>query len=409
MKLPLSFSLKNRDATTAKDARVLNGYVEVKGDPKKGGSVRTLKRPALDSAYTLTAGTGQGLYVRSDPTGSGEPGVVIGDILTRAPTPLTKSMRFTVQPSNVALNASITPAVQVTAYNAIGAVASGFVGTIALVMGTNATGATLGGTVSQPAVSGVATFNDLQLNRSGSGFTLAAASSGLRGVVSSSFDITTTLVFTVQPADSVAGQLMNPAEVTARDSASVTDTNYTGNVTISIYSGSGTLTGTLTVPAVAGVASFANLTMDTVGTFSFQAVGEPVSTANTPSRETSNSFLVSNYSLTAGTETLLGQTMFGYSNTPLIWPNLVGSISPASYNGATIRAYASNPGLPATAFAVSGNVAQTFFTSITGNSVTLLSAAATGFLYDPTTDTTTWLWGTSGTFNATGTFPVVVV
>ena len=40
MKVPLSYSLKNRASTTDTDARVLNGYVEVRGDPKKRSEER---------------------------------------------------------------------------------------------------------------------------------------------------------------------------------------------------------------------------------------------------------------------------------------------------------------------------------------------------------------------------------
>ncbi|MFT3793882.1 T9SS sorting signal type C domain-containing protein [Flavobacterium sp.] len=55
--------------------------------------------------------------------------------------------------------------------------------------------------------------------------------------------------------------------VEARRADNSVDTNYTGNVTISKASGPGTLSGTLTVAAVAGVASFSTAQFDAIGTY----------------------------------------------------------------------------------------------------------------------------------------------
>lgn len=54
---------------------------------------------------------------------------------------------------------------------------------------TNPAEATLSGTLTQSAVNGVATFPDLKINNTGSGFRLGATSSGLSGDVSNPFDI----------------------------------------------------------------------------------------------------------------------------------------------------------------------------------------------------------------------------
>lgn len=298
MKIPLSFSLKNRDSTTSKDARVLNGYVERTG---KKGAVRTLKRPALDSAFELTSGTGQGLYVPNTPTGDGEPGVIINDVLTRAPTPKTKRLRFTVQPPNPTLNTAFSPSVQVSAIDSIGNVVTGFTSNITVALSTNPTSATLGGTLTQAAVSGVSTFNDLTLNRSGKDFTLRATSTGLTAVTSNAFTLSTSLVFTTQPTFAQTGATMSSVVVTARDSAGNTDTNYTGNVTVAIYTnptgGPGTLSGTLTVTAVSGVATFSTLSIDTLGTYTLIATGTEVTTAYPPSGVVSDEFGIGMYFL----------------------------------------------------------------------------------------------------------------
>jgi hypothetical protein len=76
------------------------------------------------------------------------------------------------------------------------------------------------------------------------------------------------LVFTVQPSNAVAGQIITPAvRVAARDSLGNVDTSFAANVTISIGVNpvGGNLGGTTTVPAVAGVALFGDLTIDRSG------------------------------------------------------------------------------------------------------------------------------------------------
>ena len=67
-------------------------------------------------------------------------------------------LAFTVAPANVTAGAAFTPALQVTARDALGNTATGFSGTVALALGASPGGATLGGTTSVTAVAGVATF-----------------------------------------------------------------------------------------------------------------------------------------------------------------------------------------------------------------------------------------------------------
>jgi hypothetical protein len=76
------------------------------------------------------------------------------------------------------------------------------------------------------------------------------------------------LVFTVQPSNAVAGQIITPAvRVAAHDSLGNVDTSFAANVTISIGVNpvGGNLGGTTTVAAVAGVALFGDLTIDRSG------------------------------------------------------------------------------------------------------------------------------------------------
>jgi hypothetical protein len=75
------------------------------------------------------------------------------------------------------------------------------------------------------------------------------------------------LAFTDQPDDATAGQQLAPVKVAVRDETGATVTSATDAVTLSLENnpGGGTLSGTLTVNAVAGVATFSNLRIDKSG------------------------------------------------------------------------------------------------------------------------------------------------
>src|SRR5439155_988919 len=78
----------------------------------------------------------------------------------------------------------------------------------------------------------------------------------------------TQLAFTGQPSNAVAGAAITPVvQVSAQDALGNTITSFTGNVTVSIANnaGGGTLSGTVTIAAVNGVASFSTLSIDKVG------------------------------------------------------------------------------------------------------------------------------------------------
>ncbi|HJS44369.1 MAG TPA: hypothetical protein VJ755_12910, partial [Gemmatimonadales bacterium] len=144
--------------------------------------------------------------------------------------------------------------------------------TVDLTVGTGTPGANLRGTRTVAAVAGVATFPTINVNRSGTGYTLFAGASGLSGVTSQPFDVApsavTQLVFTAQPVTTPAGVSLPPVQVAARDSLGNTVSNFTGAVTLTIgvNPGGGTLSGTTTATAVAGVATFSTLSIDKSGT-----------------------------------------------------------------------------------------------------------------------------------------------
>src|SRR5207245_2767539 len=139
--------------------------------------------------------------------------------------------------------------------------------------GNNPGSATSGGRPPLAAAGGIATSSHLAVNRTGTGYTLTASATGLTTTGSAAFDITpgaaAQLVFTVQPTNPTAGAAITPAvQVTAQDAQGNTATAFSANVTVALGAnpGGGTLSGTATVAAVAGVASFANLRINRTGT-----------------------------------------------------------------------------------------------------------------------------------------------
>ena len=99
------------------------------------------------------------------------------------------TLAFVVQPSGVA-GAVITPAVQVAVQDAFGNTVTGATDAVTLALAAKPGGGTLLGTMTVAATQGVATFSDLWVDHSGSGYTLSASAAGLSGATSAPFDVT---------------------------------------------------------------------------------------------------------------------------------------------------------------------------------------------------------------------------
>ncbi|HEY2806263.1 MAG TPA: hypothetical protein VGI92_10450 [Gemmatimonadales bacterium] len=91
------------------------------------------------------------------------------------------------------MTATISPAIQVTIHDAQGNVETASTDSITVRMGTNPRGATLSGTTTAAAVSGVATFSDLKIDKAGIGYTLTAAGTGFSTATSNAFNVFTPL------------------------------------------------------------------------------------------------------------------------------------------------------------------------------------------------------------------------
>jgi hypothetical protein len=307
-------------------------------------------------------------------TGAGLAGSPVTFAATAIASAATKLV-VVAQPSSATAGVPITPPIIVQARDATNNLVTTFNGSVALSMGTNPGGATIGGTTAVTAVAGVATFSGLTLNRTGTGFTLVASAGGLASDITTAFTVSNgapailsiadgnnqtslatralskplsasvtdaagnpiagvgvnwavaggagslgaatsvtgargvatntwtlgpsagsqaatasvtgltgspatfaatatagtamQLKFTTRPGSTVAGTNLSPSlVVTALDSAGNAATTFAGPVSVSFASnpGGGTLTGTTTVSAVAGVASFGGIAINAAAT-----------------------------------------------------------------------------------------------------------------------------------------------
>lgn len=182
---------------------------------------------------------------------------------------VARKLAFTVEPRTTTAGQAIAPAVAVAAQDSLGHPAAGFADSVTVALGTNPGSGVMAGTTTVAAAAGVATFSSLSISVAATGYGLTATSGTLTGASSDAFDITpaaaSQLSFAVQPTTSWAGEAISPAvRVAAHDALGNVATSFTGDVTVAIGTnpGSGSLSGTTTVAAVAGVATFNTLAID---------------------------------------------------------------------------------------------------------------------------------------------------
>ena len=110
---------------------------------------------------------------------------------------------FITSPSDTAAMGVLSPDPQVAVQDASGNTVtdSNAPVTVEIKAGTGTAGATLSGTATVNAVNGVATFNDLKINRAGDNYQLTAGSAGLLDADSQTFDITAEPALTIEKSD----------------------------------------------------------------------------------------------------------------------------------------------------------------------------------------------------------------
>jgi streptogramin lyase len=159
----------------------------------------------------------------------------------------------------------------VTAEDSSGNLITSFNGTVTIALATNPGGATLGGTLSVTASSGVATFSGLTLNKAASGYTLYASGGGYGWGVTSAITVSpaaaTQLVITQQPPATVKVNTGFGFQASIEDQYGnvVSAAANTVKVAFANNPTGAFLGGTLSVNASQGVATFSGLTINKTG------------------------------------------------------------------------------------------------------------------------------------------------
>jgi hypothetical protein len=142
---------------------------------------------------------------------------------------------------------------------------------LTITSGVGVSGASLFGPSTVNAVSGVAGFSGLIIDKAGAGYTLTATSGTLTQTISKPFNVSpgapSKLIFTAQPAGGTAGlPFTKQPEVIVQDHYGNTVTGYDGSVTLAITVGTGlrdtVILGTKTVRVIDNMARFADIAIN---------------------------------------------------------------------------------------------------------------------------------------------------
>jgi len=214
--------------------------------------------PATSTGITINVGAASKLVFTTEPASSGTAGTAFGAVV-----------KVEDAGGNTVTSAS---------------------GTVTISLNSGPAGASFatGSTTTATLSSGVATFSNLILDTAGT-YTLKATSGTLTPATSTGISvgaaIANKLAFTTEPPSSDTAGTVFSAVVTVEDQYNNTVTNSSASVTIaSTPTG---VSGKLTVSASSGVATFSNLLLNTLGSYTLTA------TSGTLTSATSNSISIS--------------------------------------------------------------------------------------------------------------------
>ena len=196
---------------------------------------------------------------------------------------------YGVQPSNVTAGVADSPSITVDVEDQFGNIVTTDSSSVTLAVASGP--GSLSGTVTMAASSGIATFNNVKLNTAGS-YTLTASDGSLTPATSSSFTVSpaaaSKVVYGQQPSNATVGVADSPSiTIEVEDQFGNLVTSDSSGVTLTVASGPGSLSGTVTVAASSGIATFSNVKFDTAGNYTLTASDGALTSA------TSSSFTVS--------------------------------------------------------------------------------------------------------------------
>lgn len=224
----------------------------------------------------IAATNGQGLAIFSGLGITGSPGIYTLNFIGANLSGATSSgvtlaagaparLAFAVQPSAAAAGGVITPPVQVAVEDAQGNAVPGATNNVTVAIGSNPSGGVLSGTKTVAAVNGVATFSNLSIDKVGSGYTIAASSSGLQGATSTAFNVTSGGAGSISIRRGDGQSAPVGTAVPIDPSILVTNANGVGvpgvNVDFAVASGGGSITGGAQTTDANGFATVGNWTL----------------------------------------------------------------------------------------------------------------------------------------------------
>ena len=247
----------------------------VTGNPTNTGKTSILtittsaSTPLGPDPYTVTAAAGSGC--------DGSSRQASGTLTVFGPA---ARLAFGQQPTTTIANATMTPSVTVLVQDVSGNLVANSTIPVTLTITTNPGAGSLTGTVTRNAVGGVATFDNLSIDKVASGYRLTASGGGLPAATSGLFNIVfgppAALVFSTQPSGGTANAAFTTQPVVqVRDAVGnviMSGSGSNASVALSIVAGTGTAGAVLacttgnTRTAVAGVAAFSGCTIDRAGT-----------------------------------------------------------------------------------------------------------------------------------------------
>ena len=258
-----------------------------------GGTLTAIPVDNGDGTYTgtLTSGTSPETVTV---TGTVNGAAIADDatvVFTAAPA---TRLEFDQQPTTEAAGATITPSITVRAEDAAGNLDTNFTGPVTLAIASGPNDGILSGTTTRAATGGIATFNNLSIQRAGS-YTLRASSGTLAPDTSVPFQITPG-----PPSGATSEISANPTSIPADGSSTSTITVLlrdqfgnaltTGGANVGVSTtlgtlgpvtdnGNGTYSATLTSSTTAGTATISGTVtgaaISDTATVDFTLVGAP--------------------------------------------------------------------------------------------------------------------------------------
>ena len=226
----------------------------------------------VGSSAAARAGTSRSITVRAY---LGAADTTVRDAVMMATTIVAdrpSRLVFARRPAAGTAGVAFAPAVQVAVRDALGNTVPTASNAISLSLSGGPAGATLTGTKTVSPTNGVATFANLSIDKAGSGYRLTATAAGLVPATTGTFAIQAgspaRLAFGVQPASTTVGAAITPAvvvQVQDRCGNVVPGAAHGVTLALSTNPSAGVLSGTRTVAAVNGAASFAGLSINKAG------------------------------------------------------------------------------------------------------------------------------------------------